>query len=148
MHYWGWAAIGAALIIMELITPSFIMVFLGVGAVVAAVTTATGLTEGLGGQIIVFSVISLTSMLLFRNGLKKRFIAKELMPDYVGQQVRVTKAIPAGNEGRVMYRGSEWIAFCEAHEESIPEGGMAEVTGSDGIRLKVKQVAQSNGNTK
>ena len=140
MDYRIWAIVGVALLIAELFTPSFFLVFFGIGGIIAAVTTGTGLTPEASGQLLVFSLSSLALMLLFRQKLKFRAVSADLPPDFIGQRVKVTKTIPRGDEGQVLYRGSQWIAFCESPEE-IPAGTMVEVVGNDGVRLKVRAVA-------
>ena len=140
MSYIAWAVIGIALILIELVTPSFFLVFFGVGAIVTAVTTVAGLTASLGLQLVVFCVSSVVLMILFRNKIKLRFSKETLPPDYIGQRVKVVRAIRKGEEGKVLYRGTEWIAFCESSEEEIPEGSLVEVIGSDGVRLKVRKI--------
>jgi membrane protein implicated in regulation of membrane protease activity len=54
---------------------------------------------------------------------------------YVGQRAVVSVAIPAGGEGRVAYRGSEWIA-CSVDGWEIP-AGTAIVVGIESIKFKV-----------
>ena len=60
-------------------------------------------------------------------------------PDYAGQKVDVVKPIPAGGEGTVRYRGSDWIAFSDTNR-TIPEGATVQIETIEGIRVKVKPV--------
>jgi len=107
---------------------------------IAALTSWIGLTPGIGGQLVVFSVSSLLLMFLFRKTVKKVFAGHdEAPPDYVGEKVKVLKAIPAGGEGTIEYRGSDWIAFSDS-PESINETDLAEIVAMEGIRVKVKPV--------
>ncbi len=142
MSYPVWAVVGIALIIAELLIPSFFLVFFGVGAVVTALTTATGLTADLGYQLAVFCVSSLALMIAFRRKIKLRLSRETLPPDYLGQRVKVIRTIRKGEEGKVFYRGAEWIAFCESSNEEVDEGSLVEVTGCDGVRLKVRKVEE------
>jgi membrane protein implicated in regulation of membrane protease activity len=133
-----WATIGVIFLIAELATVTFILCFLGVGAIIVSLTTWIGLTPGINAQLIVFSVSSVLMMLLFRKTAKRLFFgSNDVPPDYRGQKVKVIKAIPAGGEGTIVYRGSDWIAFSDC-AESIREGDTVEVVGIEGIRLKVK----------
>ena len=135
-----WAIIGIVLIIIELMSFTFVFVFFGVGALIASLTTWIGLTPGLSGQLAVFSVSSLFMLLVLRKTAKKLFFGShDVPPDYKGQKVKVVKAIPAGGEGAISYRGSEWIAFSESTDQ-IPEGSTVEILSLDGIRAKVKHV--------
>ena len=138
-----WAIIGVALIIIELMSFSFVFVFFGAGAIIVSLTTWVGLTPGLPSQLAVFSVSSLFMLLVLRKTAKELFFGShDVAPDYKGQKVKVVKAIPAGGEGAISYRGSEWIAFSKSAGQ-IPEGSTVEILSLDGIRAKVKHVEQT-----
>jgi len=136
-----WAITGIVLIAVEMVFPTFVALFLGIGALSAALTTWSGITPHFPGQLIVFSVTSLLTMLLFRNTAKKMFGKKTgtEYSEYIGEKAAVTAAIPAGGEGRISYRGTEWIAFSDS-DAVIPEGSSVEIISVDGIRLKVKRL--------
>jgi len=135
-----WGAIGVVLLIAELATASFILCFIGLGAIIVAVTTGLDLTSGIDSQLIVFAVSSVVLMALFRKTARRLFAGShDMRPEYAGQKIKVIKSIPAGKEGTVEYRGSEWIAFCDDNF-TINEGKMVEITAIEGIRIKVKPV--------
>jgi inner membrane protein len=134
-----WATIGLILIIADLVTLTFFLFFLGIGALATAVFAWTGITPGINGQLVCFAVSSLVTMGLFRRMVKKMFGKNEGDAAYsqlVGQKAYVSATIPAGHEGKVSYRGSQWIAFSDSPED-IPEGSLVTIVGSDGIKLKV-----------
>ncbi|HAR96470.1 MAG TPA: NfeD family protein [Deltaproteobacteria bacterium] len=134
-----WAIIGIVLIIIDVFSSTFFLFFLGIGALVTALSVWVGLTPGLVGQLICFSLFSLVATLLFRSALKRMFDQKARHGDYseyIGQKAVVAASIPAGGEGKVTYRGSEWIAFCEEDRE-IPEGATVTILSIQGIKLKV-----------
>jgi inner membrane protein len=135
-----WAAIGLFLLIVELATVSFILCFIGLGALMVALTTWIGITLSLSSQLIVFSASSLLMLFLLRKTAKKLFAGHaDAPPDYAGQKVAVVKSIPAGGEGTIQYRGSDWIAFSDT-PQTIPEGAVAQIETIEGIRVKVKPV--------
>ena len=135
-----WAAVGLVLLIAELATVSFILCFVGLGALIVAATTWMGLTPSFSGQLIVFSVSSLLMMALLRKTARRLFAGNaEGPPDYTGERVRVVRTIPAGGEGAIEYRGSDWIAFSDEPKD-IPEGTFARIEIMEGIRVKVKPV--------
>lgn len=137
---WIWAIIGVILIIIELTSFTFILTFLGAGAIITAITTWVGLTGGVNSQLAFFSISSVLMMLLLRKTAKKLFYgSSDLSPDYLGQRVKVVREIPVGGEGYIQYRGSEWIAFSD-HPDIIPEGSNVEIVGIEGIRVKVTPV--------
>ncbi len=136
----AWAVVGLLLLILELTTVSFILCFIGMGALIVAFTTWAGVTPTLASQLIVFSAASLLLLLLLRKAAKKLFAGHaDVPPDYAGQKVAVVKAIPPGMEGTVQYRGSDWIAFSDSNQV-IPEGAIVQIEAMEGIRVKVKPV--------
>ena len=136
-----WAVVGLLLLIAELATVSFILCFIGLGALIVALTTWLGITSSFSSQLIVFSVSSLLLLFLLRKTAKKLFAGQaDVPPDYAGQKVPVIKPIPAGGEGTIQYRGSDWIAFSDT-AQTLPEGAVVQIETIEGIRVKVKPVA-------
>lgn len=135
-----WATIGLVLLAAELATFTFILSFFGLGAIIVSLATWGGLTPGLNGQLLVFSISSLLMLLLLRKSAKRLFAGThDVPPDYMGEKVKVAKAIPPGGEGTIKYRGSDWFAFSET-TETINEGDTVEIVAIEGIRVKVKPV--------
>jgi inner membrane protein len=138
-----WATFGLILLAAELATVTFILSFLGLGAIIVSLTTWAGLTSTLSSQLLVFSVSSLLLLLLLRRMAKRLFAGShDAPPDYKGERVKVVKIIPAGGEGTIKYRGSEWFAFCDENK-NINEGDTVEIVAIEGIRVKVKPVAEN-----
>ncbi|KAF0160226.1 MAG: hypothetical protein FD159_33 [Syntrophaceae bacterium] len=136
-----WAVLGLLLLIAEVATLSFILCFIGLGALIVALTIWLGITPSFSSQLIVFSGSSLLLMLLLRKTAKKLFAGHtDAPPDYAGQKVKVVKAIPDGGEGTIRYRGSDWIAFSDT-PQTISEGTVVQIETIEGIRVKVKPVA-------
>lgn len=136
-----WAVVGLLLLIAELATVSFILCFIGLGALIVAFTTWIGITSSFSSQLVVFSVSSLLLLLLLRKTAKKLFAGHaDMPPDYAGEKVKVIKEIPAGGEGAIQYRGSDWIAFSDT-ARVIPEGTVVQIEAIEGIRVRVKPVA-------
>jgi len=135
-----WAILGIVLIVAELMTMAFVLVFFGLGSLLTALLTWLGITPDFKSQLLVFSISSSGMLLMLRTFAKKRFFRRaDVSQEFVGQKVKVTKAISVNSEGAVSYRGSEWIAFSDSNEV-IPAGSMAEIIGTEGIRVKVRKI--------
>lgn len=135
-----WAIAGLAFLIIELLTVSFVFVFLSVGAIVTALTSWIGLTTGLNSQLLCFAVVSIVSMLAFRRSARRWFNGRkqgEGYVEYIGDRAKVTLTIPANGEGRISYRGAEWIAR-SGTGQTIGEGASVVIRQLDGIRLIVE----------
>lgn len=136
-----WAILGIVLIIAELMTMSFVLIFFGLGALLTSFFAWLGIAPDLKTQLLVFSVSSLAMLLMLRTFAKNRFFRKaEISQEFIGEKVKVTRAISANNEGSVYYRGSEWIAVSDS-PEPIPRGSMVEITGTEGIRVRVRKIS-------
>lgn len=110
-----WFVIGAVLMVAELFTPAFVIVFFGVGAWAAALVAA--LHPGLEGELVAFLVVSVLSLFLLRRRLVdtfqgRRTEARQGAPEfaYSGRQAEVTQDIAAGGEGEIALGGSFWRA--------------------------------------
>jgi len=140
-----WFLIGLGLILMEFMVPGAILVFFGVGAWVAALTTWIGLTDSLAWQIIVFSVTSVAMLLLLRRRLRGQFLGhtgdqqdlEHDLEEFVGKVVSVTQAIRPGTNGRIELKGASWGA---SSDQSFEPGDRVVITGLDGIRVTVAAV--------
>jgi len=136
-----WAIAGVFLIVVELVSFTFVLVFLGAGALITALVTWLGLTPETNMQLVAFSISSLLLLILFRKTARKMFAGQGgVMSDDIGQRVVVIKDIPPDGEGDVLYRGSVWNAISDS-TETIPEGATVEITATEGIRLRVKKIS-------
>lgn len=138
-----WAIIGILLIIADIFSLTFFLFFLGVGALVTAVFIQLGIAQGLGGQLLCFALSSLVVTVLFRSTVKRMFGRKAGPGDYseyVGQRATVSVPIPPGGEGKVSYRGSDWIAFSES-ASGIAAGAAVTIVAVEGIKFKVNPVS-------
>ncbi len=103
-----WAILGVVLIIAELMSMGFVLVFFSLGALLTALLVYLGLLPGFYVPIFVFSGTSIVMMLLTRSLLKRLFAGhKDRDPEYLGQTVLVVKDIAAEGEGAVSWWGSE-----------------------------------------
>lgn len=135
-----WVIIGTAMLIAELLSVSFVFAFLGVGAFVTAMLTWTGILPAISEQLLCFSIVSVVSLFGLRKPLRtliKRGKSLEYS-EYVGDKATVVKAIPIQGEGRIFYRGTEWIAIAKNGQE-IHKGKQVIIKELDGIKLIVSE---------
>jgi membrane protein implicated in regulation of membrane protease activity len=138
-HIEIWVILGVALLILEIFSVSFFAIFFGVGAIVTALLTYLRLTIEVIPQIITFLVVSTGALLVFRKQILESFSKKsEQYSELLNEKAKVSMAIPAKGEGKVFYRGADWIA--EALSESaIAKGATVLIRKVDGIRLLVEE---------
>lgn len=136
-----WGAAGALLIIADVVFGSFFMLFLGAGALITGALVWAGLLPDPAWQWIVFAAVSGIGVLAFRKKLLAWFgpDSNNKYNEHAGQRVEVVETIPAQGNGKVKYRGTEWLASSKNGVE-IGAGSAAVITGNDGIVLEVEAV--------
>lgn len=136
-----WIAIGILLILSELLATSIMAVFIGLGAVLTGILLHLGWIDSLSVQLLVFSALSLLTLLLARRKLKAMFVGNVRHPNRhsndfqqdIGQRVIVVNDFTDGT-GRVELNGVHWDAYSK---DALKKGDVAWVTHNQGIELYV-----------
>jgi membrane protein implicated in regulation of membrane protease activity len=135
-----WAIIGVVMMIIEIFAVSFFFLFVGIGALMTALLSWMGITDSLIAQLIVFSVISAASMFIFRKKLQQSLDDKGSdYNEFKGEKAKVISPISPNSDGKVFFRGADWIAYSDSSEE-IPVNSPVSIKKADGIRLLVEKV--------
>lgn len=139
-----WIIAGILLILLEFVLPGFIVIFFGIGALVTGLALFLGLPDSYGLPFIVFSAVSLGSLLLLRRQFAAVFKgnadnANSADEDIIGKAARVVswESGPHGS-GKVEFRGSTWTANAK---ETFAPGDHVRITGRNGIALVVEREA-------
>jgi membrane protein implicated in regulation of membrane protease activity len=143
-----WFLVGVVLLLIEFALPGAIIVFFGLGAWVAALTTWVGLTNSLGWQILVFAVSSAVLLLTLRRRLRGQFLGhssgqQDLLHDldeFVGRVVTVTEPIAPDSDGAIEYKGASWEA---RSMQRFQPGERVRITHVDGIRVTVEPLGST-----
>lgn len=138
----AWLLFGVILILLEFFAPGVILVFFGLGAVIASLTTWCGLTPDLSEQTMVFGTSSLVLLFGLRHFVKKWFVGHtdhaggNHDDDFTGKEARVLIALPGDNhDGRVEIKGAEWKARSAA---PIPAGSVVIIERREGLTFYVR----------
>ncbi|BDQ38052.1 hypothetical protein SYK_24120 [Pseudodesulfovibrio nedwellii] len=126
-----WLGVGVAFLVAEFVMPAFIVIFFGVGAIIAGVTAFFGFS--LQMQIIVFGASSLALLLLLRKTMADTFAGgsssdEEDADTAIGARCEVVEAIHPPQAGRVKYLGSFWSARCD---DPVDVGVMVRISHRD-----------------
>jgi len=140
-----WTVLGVVLIIAEVFTPGFVLLWFGVGALAAALASFLG--AGLGAQFLIFialsSLLTVLSRSIFVNyfgggpepeGLKTGAAS---LPGQVGTVV--TSSRGALNEGAVKVFGSVWTAYPAEGEPPLEAGDRVVVESLRGASIYVRR---------
>lgn len=141
LGWWIWLVLGLLLIVGEALMPTdFFLMFFGVGALAAAVTTALGLTPGAISQSVVFVLVALVTLLTLRDRLRNllhRDTPTRPVDSLVGEIATAAGEIPAHGAGKVMLRGSPWNAR-NPNPSRIDKDQRVRVEKLEGITLVVR----------
>jgi inner membrane protein len=148
MAWWAWIIAGFVLLVIELATPGgFYFLFFGLGAGTIGLAKLLGFSGPPWLEWLLFTLVSVTSLGLFRRRLLVRFTARGLsVPDDVDQMVGLsaiaTDIIPPGAEGKVQMRGATWSARNLGSEPIVP-GQQCTVQKMDGLVLCVRPTSSA-----
>ncbi len=140
----SWFILGLVLMLGELVTPGFIIIFFGFGAWLVSLLTWMGVVQSFQSQLIIFIVSSLLFLVVFRKYLKQYSQGKVISADekkldrFVGEKAVVTKDIVSNSlEGKVELHGTQWSA---QSEQTIVKGTIVEVVKQENLVLIVKSL--------
>lgn len=137
-----WLIVGLLMLVAELVSVSLVFVFFAIGAFITSLLGAMGIVTEPDAQILVFSGVSVLSLVLLRKQAKAIFARKGKHLEYnefAGETGMVIKEIPAEGEGKIFYRGAEWIAISN-HSNTIEAGSKVVIRSTAGIKLIVEEV--------
>jgi membrane protein implicated in regulation of membrane protease activity len=140
MTWWLWVVIGIVLVGIELLSPGgFYVIFFGLAALLVGALRGVGLANPLWLQWLLFSVLAVGSLLLFRQRLLKRLPASEPGVDIdslIGELALPVETIAPGAVGKVELRGSTWDARNGA-SDPMAAGRRCRVQRVDGFLLTI-----------
>ena len=142
-----WAILGAVLVIAEVFTTGFVLLWFGIGALAAGLAGLLGV-HSIILQFLIFTVVSIgltvASRTIFVNYFSREKSGGDLksgvdsLPGKVGTVVSSSRG--ALNEGAVKVYGSTWTAYPADGEEPLEAGDRVEVTKVQGASIYVKRV--------
>jgi membrane protein implicated in regulation of membrane protease activity len=141
MIWWYWLVLGLGLIALEMVSSGgFYIIFFGIAAMVIGSLAATRLVEAGWLQWLLFSALSVASLMLFRNPLMRKLNLGAGAPDIdtlAGETGTALEDMSAGANGRVELRGTTWSAR-NAGSSSLARGHRCVVIRAERLTLLVK----------
>lgn len=140
--WWFWVLLGLALLFLELVTPTgFYLLFFGVAAVLMGLLAAVGLDGPAWLQWLLFSLLSIGSLLLLRGRLQERM--RRVAPaqpdnDLVGATAQALENIAVDGHGQVELRGTSWRAR-NVGSEPVARSESCQVDRVEGVVLWVRK---------
>lgn len=142
-----WAVLGGILIVAEIFTTGFVLLWFGVGALAAAFAGFIGI-DSLVVQFLIFAFVSIgltaASRTIFLNYFSREKTGQSLrsgvdaLPGKIGTVVSSSKG--ALQEGAVKVFGSTWTAYPAAGEPPLEAGERVCVESVEGASIYVRRV--------
>jgi membrane protein implicated in regulation of membrane protease activity len=145
--WWHWIALGLVLVVLELAAPGgFYFIFFGVGALVVGLLATFDAAGPAWAQILLFSVVSLLSLVLFRARLLGKLQGSKRASDMdtlVGEIGTLSDDLSPGGVGKVELRGTAWSAKNTSHV-TLKRGERCVVIRVEGLMLAVRPEGASS----
>lgn len=143
MIWWYWVVLGLLLAGLELATPGgFFLLFFGIGALLVGGLAMLGLAGPAWMQWLLFSVLSVATLVFFRAPLLRlmetRTPGSGDVDSLRGEVAVAMDGIPAGGMGRAQLRGTVWTAR-NLGTEPITPGQRCLVTSVDGLTISIRR---------
>jgi len=142
MVWWAWILLGLGLLAAEMLTPGgFFVLFFGLAALVVGALVAIGISGPEWLQWLLFSVLSIASMLGFRRRLLDSFSKPAAeghrLDSLVGDVAVLTEDLAPGGVGKAELRGTVWnVRSREAG--TLTRGARCTVERVEGLTLWVR----------
>jgi membrane protein implicated in regulation of membrane protease activity len=144
-----WTVLGLILIVAEVFSSGFVLLWFGIGALAAAFAGLV-VTGNLGIQFLIFAAVSIgltaASRTIFVNYFSREKTGDSLrtgfeaLPGKIGTVVSSSRG--AMNEGAVKVFGSTWTAYPAEGEEPLEAGERVRIDRMEGASLYVRRVDQ------
>ena len=144
---WHWLALGAILVGIEIISPTFYFLWPGLAAGVVGITLYFLPSLSPQNQIILFAVLSVVATVAWKRFAPPRWTSAEPHPtlnrprtaQYVGRRARVAESF-IGGRGAVLIDDTRWSAMTDDGSDALL-GELVTVIGSEDLVLKVARKA-------
>ena len=142
-----WCILGAILIVAEVFTSGFVLLWFGIGALAAALAGILGISN-LGIQFLIFAFVSVgltaASRTIFVNYFSREKTGDSLrtgvdsLPGKIGTVVSSSRG--AMQEGAVKVFGSTWTAYPAEGESPLEAGERVQVESIEGSSIYVRRI--------
>jgi len=139
--FWYWWVLAIVLLGIEIMTAGFFFVWMSAAAVLTGFLALIMPFLSLNGQLFIFAVLSMVSVVLWKRYMNKHPIVtdhphlNQRGAQYIGRTFTLIEAIENG-QGRVKVDDSRW----RVEGEDCPQGATVKVVAVDGTVFKVIRV--------
>ncbi len=140
MEWWMWILLGLVLLLAEIVTPSgFFIFFFAIGAIIVGMLAGFNAAGPVWFQIILFSILSLLTLWLFRERLLRLMHAPQqsAIDSLIGETAVMLEDIPLNGFGKAEMRGSSWNAR-NVGQKPLARGERGRVERVEGLMIFVR----------
>lgn len=140
LEWWSWILLGLLLLLGEIVTPGgFYIFFFGVGAVIVGVLSGFDFAGPLWFQIILFPVLSVLSLWLFREKLLQLTQGEppQSIDSLIGETAVAVDKIVVNGVGKAEMRGTSWTAR-NIGDKPLARGERCKVERVEGLTLLLR----------
>ncbi|MDH3659831.1 MAG: NfeD family protein [Alphaproteobacteria bacterium] len=147
VQFWHWLALGGVLGVLEILAPGFVLIWLGLAAILVGLILLAWQDMPFAYQILAFAGFSVASVLVWFYWLRRNPVESDKSTlnrraeQLIGRRAPVIDAIVNGR-GRIKLGDGTWSVT----GPDLPAGHMVEITGAEGPLLHVKPAKESPPN--
>lgn len=131
-----WLICGLSFLVLEMLTGTFVMVFLSLGCFAAALFGVVYPDPQI--EVIFGSVIALVSALTLRKPLQQKFLKSITLEADIGKEISIQENIAPHKQARITYQGTTWLAT-NLDAEDLKQGDHVVIVGIDGNVLLIRK---------
>ena len=144
-----WIILGAILVIAEIFTTGFVLLWFGIGALAAGLAGLVGI-HSITLQFLIFAVVSIAltaaSRTIFVNYFSREKSGGDLKSGFEGLPGKMGTVVSSSrgalHEGAVKVFGSTWTAYPADGEEPLEAGDRVVVERIQGASIYVRRVVE------
>lgn len=140
MTWWGWMILGVFMLGAELlgVDAAFYLVFLGVAALITGFIDLSGAGLEPWVEWLIFSALSLITMVVFRRRLYARFrgVAADYPEGRTADFITLEATLQPGESSRQQFHGSEWTVHNQG-SQTLEKGHRVKIARAESLTLVV-----------
>lgn len=140
MQWWIWLVFGVALVLLELVLPTFFILWFGIGAVLVALIALIAPSLQLDSQVLLWVLFSsATTLLWFKLFRRKKPDVRWTADSVIGEVGLLTVTVSEFQKGRVRFQkpilgNEEWVCIADS---AIAAGERVRLTAIEGNTARI-----------
>lgn len=144
--FYLWLIVGLALLVAEMLTGGFILLWFGVAGLLTALVALSGFGWGdqLGVFIIVSFLLTVASRTIFKDVFMRGSVVKTNVEALIGQRATVVQEIDRSQGAGEVKVGAEIWGAISTDAQKIPVGTEVEIIRIEGAKLIVQPASPAH----